>query len=382
MRLDRQGLRVGLRVGRRKEVRLVRSITPGGWLAIMLAAVLAAIAIRALNPWLLLVACALAVPALVSQFFRPDLRSVSVAFRSPERMVVGEPVEQVLSVRNDGRNSTPGLGVVHTCAGLAPVTLAVPPLPPGGQVEFTLSRTPVHRGHTEIHEIRLWTTAPFGMAGHARRIRREAEFVVHPARVPALEIGAGRFSIEDAVGARLSQPGTEPHGLREWRHGDDRRHVNWRATARQPRPEQLIVVVPEPEVESRLVLVVTGSAQDDDWEDLVSLAAWSACAAVGSHAEVTLLAPGVTEWTGTDEQQILDWFAGLGAEPDPGAPIVDGEEFHADVHARESAGVVVVVATTQPFGLHLMAGPAAMPGPATTPGPAAMPGPATTPGPA
>ena len=59
----------------------------------MLASVLAAIAVRALNPWLFLVACALAAPVVLAQFLRPDLNAVSVAFRSPEKMTVGDAVE-------------------------------------------------------------------------------------------------------------------------------------------------------------------------------------------------------------------------------------------------------------------------------------------------
>ena len=347
----------------RWEWRLLRPITPGGWLAIMLASVLAAIAVRAFNPWLLLVACALAAPVLLAQFLRPDLNAVSVAFRSPERLVVGDPVEQVVTIRNDGHRSLPGLGVFHLCPGLSPVVLSVPPLAPGAQAEFTFERRVLRRGRAERHEIRLGTVAPFGMAHHTRRIRASAEIVIHPARVPPAELAGGRLSLEDAFGERLLPAGSEPHGLREWRHGDGRRQVNWRATARRPRPEQLIVVVPEPEVEARLMLVVTGAAEDEDWEDLVALAAWSACAAVGSHADVTLLAPGVPPWTGTDEQQILDWFSGLksaddviSGEPDDpegvAAAQVDVAEFQAAVRSRLVPGVIAVEATTRPFGLH------------------------------
>ncbi|MBT0771322.1 DUF58 domain-containing protein [Kineosporia sp. J2-2] len=340
-----------------REFRLLRPITPGGWLAIMLASVLAAIAVRAFNPWLLLVACALASPVLLAQFLRPDLRSVSVSFRSPRRLVAGDQAEQVLTVRNDGPRSLPGLGVLHLCPGLAPIAFSVPPLASGCQAEFVFDRRAVRRGRAVGHEIRLGTTAPFGMAHHTRRIRVQAELVVHPARVPAVEIASGHLTPEDAGGARAVQPGSEPHALREWRHGDDLRHVNWRATARRPLPEQLIVVVPEPEVETSLMLVVTGAAEDEDWEDLVRLAAWSACAAAGTHADVTLLAPGVPAWTGTDELEILDWFStltGEGSAPDETASPdgVDVAEFQHDVRTRSGPGVIVVEATTRPFGLH------------------------------
>lgn len=335
---------------------LLLPVTAGGWLAVMLAAVLAAIAIRALNPWLLLIACALAAPVLLAQVLRPDLGAVSVAFRSPERMVVGEATRQRLTVRNEGSRTLPGLWVSHLCPGLVPVTLPVPPLAPGCRADLDFVRAATYRGHAHTHEIRLDTSAPFGMALHSRRILRKAWILVQPARVPPGEIATGRLSVEDTAGARPDRPGSEPHGLREWRHGDDHRQVNWRASARQASPDRLIVAIPEPEVESRLLLVVTGSAEDPDWEALVSLAAWSACAAAGTHIDVTLLAPGVPAWTGTDPDRILDWFSGLdGARTDhPPHPAVqvDGRAFEAEVLSRTVAGTVVVEASTRPFGLH------------------------------
>lgn len=339
----------------------------------MLAAVLAAIAVRAFNPWLLLVACALAAPVALSQVLRPDLDAVTVAFRSPERLVVGEDSGQLLTVRNEGSRSLPGLWISHLCPGLAPVSLPVPPLAPGCRVDLEFDRAGSVRGQSHSHQIRLDTGAPFGMVLHSRQIQRYARIVVHPARVDPLEVAGGRLSSEDTSGARPNRPGGEPHGLREWRHGDDHRRVNWRATARQAEAHRLIVVVPEPEVQARLVLVVTGSVQDPDWEDLVGLAAWTTCAALRTHADVTLLAPGVTPWTGTDHDAVLDWFAGLGGSLDPGpvhlAGQVDPVEFREQVRARAAAGSVVVEACTRPFGLHPVNGAAAVgAGPLEEPG--------------
>ncbi len=72
------------------------------------------------------------------------------------------------------------------------------------------------------------------------------------------------------------------------------------------------------------------------------------------------MAPGVPAWSGTDVQQILDWFSGLDSsrleQPADEVDEVDGAEFEELVRAQRAAGVVVVEASTRPFGLHRMYG--------------------------
>ncbi len=297
-----------------------------GGITLLVAIVLGLISLRASNTWLLLIACALLSPVLISQLFRPDLDSVSICFSSADRVAVGASSEQTFHVHNRGRHSSPALQLSHSAQGFAPITLAVPALPPGGSAELTIPRTALTRGVSLVHVVRLWTTAPFGMALHRRRISVVARISVHPAVGPIGVLPGVSF---DVGGGRPNRLGDEPHELREWRRGDSLRQVHWRATARHDR---LTVVIPENTVRSRLALVIQGaggaksgapgrtpSASDDEYEALLSAAAWTAVQVTRSDGTLRLSAAGSPDYLGADPGAVLDWFAALGpaatAEP-------------------------------------------------------------------
>jgi uncharacterized protein (DUF58 family) len=282
-----------------------------GAVTLLLAVMIGLISLRASNPWLLLVACALLAPVLLSVLFRPDLSAISVSFAGADRVIAGDLHEQSFHVRNRGRTSSPALQLEHRARGFEPLALAVPALPPGGTADLRLRRPALVRGLTRVHEVGLWTTAPFGMALCQRLFLAESQtgpVSVHPARGPVAVLPA---VLQGAGGGRPNRLGDEPHELREWRRGDSLRQVHWRATARHDR---LTVVVPENTVRSRLALVVLGS-RDVDAEALISTAAWTAVEAVRSDGIVRLSATGSPEYVGDDPGAVLDWFAAL--EPQP-----------------------------------------------------------------
>lgn len=291
--------------------------TGSGALTVLLAVVLGLISLRAANPWLLLVGCALLAPVLVSQLLRPDLRSISICLRSGDRVGVGECIEQVFHAHNRGRRSSPGLRLTHAPEGFAAVTLLVPALPPGGRAELTVLRRATARGVSVIHDLQLQTVAPFGLAVHRRRLAVTARVSVHPAPVPVgAPVGGAAGS---RVGGRPARAGDDAHELREWRRGDSLRQVHWRATARHDR---LTVVIPEVTVRSRFALVVAGSPLDDDWEALLSSAAWTAVDAARRGSTVLLSAAGTPDLHGDDPGAVLDWFAALGPVLPPPPPLL------------------------------------------------------------
>ena len=279
--------------------------TGAGGVTFVLGVALVMISLRASNPWLLLIACALLAPVMISQVLRPDLRSISICFASPDRVAVGASPEQVFHVHNRGRRSSPALQLAHSVRGFAPITLAVPALPPGGKANLTILRPAVARGVSLVHDVRLWTAAPFGLALHQSRTTVTARISVHPAPGP---VGVLPDVARGTSGGRPNRVGEEPHELREWRRGDSLRQVHWRATARHDR---LVVVIPENTVRSRLALVIHGSP-DDQFEALLSAAAWTAVQAARSDGILRLSAAGNPEYIGDDPGAILDWFAALG----------------------------------------------------------------------
>jgi uncharacterized protein (DUF58 family) len=283
------------------------SSSGAGAVASVLAVLIGLISLRASNPWLLVVACALLSPVLISRLLRPDLASITVCFSSPDRVIVGDAQEQVFHVHNHGRRSSPAVLLDHRTIGFPAITLAAPALPPGGAARLAVLRTAEARGVSAVHHLRLRTTAPFGMKLYQRRltVSNGTRISVHPARGPVASLPD---TSQGVGGGRPNRFGDEPHELREWRHGDSLRQVHWRATARHDR---LTVVIPENTVRARLAMVVLGPA-DDTLEALLSTAAWTAVQAVRSDAVLRLSAPGSPEYIGDDPGAVLDWFAALG----------------------------------------------------------------------
>ncbi len=276
------------------------------------------ISIRGANPWVLVIGAGLAAGPVLSQLFRPDLASVSICFRAPERVGLGETSEQLFHVHNRGRRATPELRLTHEVAGFPALALAVPVLAPGQRADLTVPRPAIARGVAGEHRLGLRTSAPFGMAVHHRELVVQTRMVVHPRRVPVPAVlGTVRG---ERVSGRSAREGSEPHALAEWRRGDGLRQVHWRASARHDR---LMVVVPEATVQSRLALVVGGIPHDSRWEDLLATAAWTAVTAA-SQGPVRLLAGGVPEYEGDDAGAVLDWFAGLRFVPSPPVSLLTG----------------------------------------------------------
>jgi uncharacterized protein (DUF58 family) len=302
---------------------------------LLLAVPLALVSLRASNPWLLLIACALVAPMLISQLLTPDLQSLSICFHGPDRMVVGDSSEQTFHVHNRGRRSSPALHLSHSMRGFRSITLGVPALPPGGRAEMTILRPAVSRGVTLVHDLRLGTTAPFGMALHQLLLGGTARISVHPARGP---VGVLPEVSRGAGGGRPNRLGEEPHELREWRRGDSLRQVHWRATARHDR---LTVIIPENTVRTRLALVVLGPP-DGDFEALLSAAAWTAVQATRSEGILRLSAGGNPDFLGDDPVAVLDWFAALESPPATGPATLEA------ALAWAGRGGSVLVATTRP----------------------------------
>jgi hypothetical protein len=315
--------------------RVIATPTPAGAVTLLLAAAIALISLRTSNPWLLLVACALFTPVLVSQLLRAGLTQISICFDSPLRMAVGESVEQTIHAHNHGRRSTPAFRLTHSHRAFGALSLAVPSLSPGGMASLEFQRTAIARGVDTRHVLTLQTTAPFGMATYRRKMATDGQICVYPAPGPVADLSG--VAPGDRLDGRAARSGHEPHGLREWRRGDALRQVHWRATARHDR---LTVIVPEVMIRSRFALVVAGSSEDEGWEELLSTAAWTAVEALSGPNPIRLAAAGVPDHLGVEPVGVLDWFAALGD-----VPVADQSQLQAAAEWAESDGVVVIAAT-------------------------------------
>lgn len=88
------------------------------------------------------------------------------------------------------------------------------------------------RGVYELGPADVGVTDPFGLLRFVRRFEERTEVVVYPEVHDLSGFPLGGGNVE--VGARglRGQRGNEFAGLREYRHGDDRRHIHWKSVAR------------------------------------------------------------------------------------------------------------------------------------------------------
>jgi uncharacterized protein (DUF58 family) len=88
------------------------------------------------------------------------------------------------------------------------------------------------RGVYELGPAEVGVTDPFGLLRFVRKFEERTEVVVYPEvhELPGFPLSGGQVE----VGARGSrgQRGDEFASLREYRHGDDRRHIHWKSVAR------------------------------------------------------------------------------------------------------------------------------------------------------
>ena len=161
-------------------------------------------------------------------------RGLGYARRIPagERFMAGRPSHVELVVLNASRRQSPGVEVVDR---LPPGRhlLGIPPIQGEGE---RVVREPVRFAKRGLHELgpaEVRTTDPFGLLRFARKFEARTEVLVYP-EVFELEDFPLRGRSEEA-GAQDSlarQRGDEFSGLREYRRGDDRRHIHWKSVAR------------------------------------------------------------------------------------------------------------------------------------------------------
>ena len=108
----------------------------------------------------------------------------------------------------------------------------VPLLRPQGGDAVEVPVSFPRRGIYELGPARVRATDPFGFLRFISIFRERAEVVVYPQvyELPGLSLGAG--SVEAGARGSLGQRGDEFAGLREYRRGDDRRHIHWKSLAR------------------------------------------------------------------------------------------------------------------------------------------------------
>ena len=108
----------------------------------------------------------------------------------------------------------------------------VAPRGDGARTEIPAPLYFARRGVYELGPAEARVADPFGLLGFVHRFEERTAVVVYPRvhALPGFPVRGGKAE----AGARgsLGRRGDEFAGLREYRRGDDRRHINWKSVAR------------------------------------------------------------------------------------------------------------------------------------------------------
>jgi uncharacterized protein (DUF58 family) len=164
---------------------------------------------------------------------RRMLRGLMVEREAPEEVVQGEDTFVKLIVTNASGGIRLGLRVDDPH--VAPTELFVTAIRPGERVELVTSRVAARRGVHEDAPVVLRSNAPFGVAERRRRLAVSGRTIVVPAVVPLGRLPfLSRASDPERAARSVPRRGAGPEylGVREYRPGDNPRHVHWPSTAR------------------------------------------------------------------------------------------------------------------------------------------------------
>jgi len=172
----------------------------------------------------------LLVAALVlGLFFSRGLR---YARRLPagERFVAGRASHLTLLVSNASRTRSPNVEVVDSLP--EPRLFGMPPVGGAGMREIQVPILFERRGLYELGPALMRTVDPFGLLRFVRRSGERTEAVVYPnvSELRGFPV-RGQQGEMGATGS-FAQQGDEFSGLREYRRGDDKRHIHWKSVAR------------------------------------------------------------------------------------------------------------------------------------------------------
>lgn len=195
------------------------------------------------DPWVVLgvVGALLVAAVIVDVATAPRPADLHPRRQTPEVLRLDRAAEVLLTLHNPtGRRLAVG---VHDAA--APSMRRTPArhhvlLGPGRSVSLHAEVRPARRGRARIGPLTVRTAGPLGFAGRQATLELVDEVRVYPAlhgrAEVALRVQRARLLQVGRRSSAFRGGGTEFDALREYRPDDEFRRINWRATARSPRP--------------------------------------------------------------------------------------------------------------------------------------------------
>ena len=146
------------------------------------------------------------------------------------RITAGSPARVDLLLSNRSRFGPSGVSVTDRLP--EPRSFDASPLK--GH-EGTMIEAPLvfaRRGIYELGPAEVGITDPFGLLRFVRRFEARTEVVVYPQIHDLRDFPLSGGNVEVGTRGSRGQRGNEFAGLREYRRGDERRHIHWKSVAR------------------------------------------------------------------------------------------------------------------------------------------------------
>ena len=168
--------------------------------------------------------------ALVLGFF--FFRGLRYARRGPEgeRFVAGRPSHVELVIENVSQTRSPSIGVVDHLPNRR--MLGRPPVEGPGKESTWEPVLFAKRGLYKFGPAEIRTTDPFGLIHFVQKLEARTEVVVYPQVFSLHGFPVRGRSTETGTRGSFMRRGDEFSDLREYRHGDDPRHIHWKSVAR------------------------------------------------------------------------------------------------------------------------------------------------------
>ncbi len=215
----------------------------------------------ALSPWpatafavlLVLLAAAVALDVALA----PSPRALRYARSGDSSARLGQPVDAVLTVHNDGGRRWRG----QLRDAWAPSARAQPrthtlDIDAGRQQRVDTQLRPLRRGDQQSAAITVRSIGPLGLAGRQRSHRVPWQVRILPPFLSRKHLPSRLAKLREIDGllpVLIRGHGTEFDSLREYVVGDDVRSIDWRATARRA---DVVVRTWRPERDRRVVIVL------------------------------------------------------------------------------------------------------------------------------
>lgn len=160
-------------------------------------------------------------------------RGIKVHHRVPagSRLMAGQQAAIEVVTKNEGWSPSPRLEVVSEVP--ESTRFQVPGIPGGGEHVDIIPVSLAFRGVYELGPAEIRFADPFGVLQVNRRFTGRTRVVVYPAVSELKDLPHRRGSA--GSGGASGRPLRREHefsGLREYRRGDDRRHIHWKSMAR------------------------------------------------------------------------------------------------------------------------------------------------------